>query len=298
MTITIGRKLVRLLASTLREAGRDNIPFLAAAVAYYGMISIAPLFVLGITITSATLGASFAEGELYAWLSGLIGEQGATAIQGMVQRSRRPGAGLATGIAGGVFLLVGASWFFSALQTALDTVWKIEAHPDRSWFGAIRYHFFAVFMVLLTGFALTTLTLVNAVLVSIAHYFPEVLRGWDAFWLISNHIVGFLLAMLIFGGILRGLSNVRLTGGDVLAGALFASLLFDLGRFALAQYIGRTSFVTVYGAAGSLVVLLLWMYFLGLILCLSAEFIKLRARARGVLPRPRKGLRFSQKWGS
>jgi membrane protein len=286
------KEQLALLRTVAAEAGRDNVPFLAAAIAFYSMISIAPLFVISISVAGLFFGAEAAQGEVYAQLRALMGPEGAAIVEDMIRRSREPGTGLLATALGVGMLLVGASWLFGALEKAFDVIWDLEPRPDQSWLATLRDYFLSVLMVAGTGFLLLTTLVVSAGIALMMQFFGRAVPLGEALLTYGvSQVGGFAITALIFGVIIKSLSNVHLAWRDVVIGAIVTGLLFTFGRFLIGEYLGRGSFTSVYGAAGSLAVLLLWVYYSAQILCLGAEFTKVYARARGVRPAPRMGRR-------
>ncbi len=286
-------RLVRLLRQAASEAVNDGVPFMGAAISFYSMISIAPLFVIAISVAGLVFGAEAAEGEVYRQLRDLVGAEGAAAVEEMVRRSREPGTGIVATLIGTMLLAIGASWLFGALQTAFDRIWGIEPRPDRSWLGTLRDYFFSVLMVAGTGFLLLVSLLISTLVTLMTRLLSDALSlAHGVLVYVLDLLGGLVVVTVVFGALLKALSNVTLAWRDVIVGALFGGLLFAAGRFVIGEYLGRGSFASVYGAAGSLAVLLLWVYYSAQILCFGAEFTKVYVRDRGAQPRPRKGLRF------
>lgn len=271
----------------------DNVALLSAGIAFYALVSLAPLLVIAISVAGLVFGQEAAEGEVLAQLSGLIGREGGLAVQEMIRRTSEPGSSLVAAGLGLIILLFGASRLFGALETSLNAVWGVRlAAPAGLVAGAInvlKYRFLSFLMVLGTGFLLLVSLLVSAALAAINTYFSGLMPGWEHFWQVVNMVAGFVVSTLIFAAILRGVPDVVLRWRDVLVGALVTAVLFTAGRFLLGMYLGGGSFATAYGAAGSLVIVLFWLYYSSQIVLLGAEFTKVYVERRGVVPRTRLG---------
>jgi membrane protein len=269
----------------------DNVALLAAGLAFYSLVSIAPLLVISISVAGLVFGQQAVEGEVVAQLADLLGRDGAAAVQELIRRTSRPNASVTATSIGVLVLLFGASRLFGALEVSLNSIWGVRmASPPGMIAGAvnvIKHRFLSFLMVLGTGFLLLVSLLVSAVLAVANKYFHGLLPGWDILWQWINAIASFGVSILIFAAILRGVPDVVLRWRDVLVGAVATSLLFGIGRFLLGMYLGRGSFGSTYGAAGSLVVLLFWVYYSAQILLLGAEFTKVYAERRGVRPQTR-----------
>jgi membrane protein len=269
----------------------DNVAMLAAGLAFYSLISLAPLLVIAISVAGLVFGQQAAEGEVVAQLADLLGRDGAAAVQEMIRRTSRPGASVTATTIGVLVLLFGASRLFGALEVSLNSIWGVRVtSPPGVIAGAInviKHRFLSFLMVLGTGFLLLVSLLISAALAAVHKYFHGLLPGWDIFWQWINTIASFGVSILVFAAILRGVPDVVLRWRDVLVGAVVTGLLFGIGRFLMGMYLGRGSFGSTYGAAGSLVVLLFWVYYSAQILLLGAEFTKVYMERRGVRPQTR-----------
>jgi membrane protein len=270
---------------TVTQSFEDNVPLLAAGVAFYALISIAPLMIIVIAVAGLVFGQDAAEGQIVAELADLMGQEGARVIQEMVRRSSQPSASI-TATAIGVFvLLFGAMRLFGALQTVLNSIWGVHIKSTSSLVGGVlatlRDRFFSLLMVLGTVFLLLTSLVVSAALTAVITYFRELLPSTELIWRWASFLVGFVITTGIFAAILRGVPDVVLRWRDVAVGAVVTSLLFSLGRYLMGMYLGGGSFGSVYGAAASLVIILFWIYYSVQILCLGAEFTKLYVRRFG-----------------
>jgi membrane protein len=271
----------------------DNVAVLAAGLAFYALISIAPLLVITISLAGLVFGEQAAEGQIVGELGELIGREGAVLLQEMIRRTSRPGASVTAAVLGVLVLLFGASRLFGALETSLNGIWGVRLNaPAGVVAGAlsvIKYRFLSFLMVLGTGFLLLVSLVISAALAAAQTYFSDALPGWGVLWQWLSALVNFGITTLMFAAILRGVPDLVLRWRDVVVGALVTSVLFSIGRFLMGLYLGQGSFASAYGAAGSLVILLFWLYYSAQILLLGAEFTKVYAEHRGVRPRTRMG---------
>lgn len=272
---------LRLIYDSFSQALADNVPLLTAGIAFYSLVSLAPLIVVAVAVAGLVFGHEAAQGEVFEQLRALMGAEGAQAVQGMILRSSETGRGAVATALGVLVLLFGASRLFAALRITLNTIWGVQARSDWGMTGMVRDRLSAFLMVLGTGFLLLVSLLLSAALAAITKYFTALLPGANLLWRLLDLLLNFGLTWLIFGLILQVVPDVRLAWRDVILGALLTSLLFGLGRYLIGLYLGQGSFASVYGAAGSLVILLFWIYYSAQILCLGAEFTKLYARRRG-----------------
>lgn len=275
-----------LVKKTFSEWNEDKSPRLAAALAYYTLFSIAPLLVIAISLAGLVLQRDAVESQVLGQVSGLMGESGREAVEGMIQGASNISSGIVATALGVAALLLGATGFFGQLQDALNTIWEVQPKPGQGLWATVKQRFFSFSMVLGTAFLLLVSLVVSSVLATLSEYFQGVLPGADWIWSIVNFVVSFGVTTLIFALIFKVVPDVEIAWGDVWIGALVTALLFSIGRFALAEYLGRGSFSSTYGAAASLVILLLWVYYSAQILFLGAEFTQVYARSFGSRIRP------------
>jgi membrane protein len=269
------RSLPGLFKSALREFSEDKAPRLAAALAYYSLFSIAPLLVISIAIAGFVFGEEAARGEIVAQIEGVVGAQGGEAIQTMVQNAaEQKGQGIFAAIAGLVALLFGASGVFSQLKDTLNTIWGVEAPKSGGIWGFVRQRLLSFAMVLTVGFLLLTSLVLSALLAGLGHLFP----GGEAVGHVMNAGVSLAVITVLFALIYKYVPDATIRWKDVWIGAAFTSLLFVVGKFAIGLYLGKSSTASTYGAAASLIIVILWLYYSGLILFFGAEFTEVYAR--------------------
>jgi len=254
---------------------------LAAALAYYTLLSIAPLVVISVAIVGLVMGQEGARSQIAAQLGAAVGDQAAQGIQAIVKHARSPSAGIVSTVLGVLALLVGASGVFGELQSALDTIWSVAPKPGRGFLGVIRDRFFSFTMVLAVGFLLLVSLVLSAVLSAVGHVLSQKLPAGQAFWQVLNFLISFGIVTALFALIFKAVPDVDLRWRDVWGGAALTALLFALGKSLLGLYLGKTSLSSSYGAAGSVVVLVVWVYYAAQILFFGAEITKVQARHRG-----------------
>jgi membrane protein len=276
------KTIVRLVRETVDEWNEDNVPLLAAALAYYTMFSIAPLLIIVIAIAGAIYGEEAARGEIVRQIQGLVGRDGAEFIQSMIQNASRPGSGggIATLIGIGV-LIFGASGVFGQLQAALNTIWEVKPKPGRAVKSFVQARFLSFAMVLVIGFLLLVSLVLSAALSGISGYFNGFLPEVFQVGRILNSVLSFALITLLFAAIYKFLPDVEVPWKNLWVGAGVTALLFNIGKFLIGLYLGNSSVGSTYGAAGSLVVVLLWVFYSAQILLFGAEFTQVYSKYRG-----------------
>jgi membrane protein len=227
-------------------------------------------------------------GQVYAQLEGLLGPTGAQALQTAVENSRQPGVGTLSAVVGLVTLLWSASNVFAQLQDALNTIWEVESRPGAGILATVKKRFLSMTMVLGTGFLLLVSLLLSAGLATLGRFFSGLLPGAEALWEVVNFAVSFGIITLLFAAIYKVLPDVEIAWGDVWIGAAATALLFVVGKLLIGLYLGHASVGSTYGAAGSLLVALIWVYYSAQILFFGAEFTQVYARKYGsrIVPAP------------
>jgi membrane protein len=265
---------------------------LGASLAYYTVFAMAPLFLIVLAIAGFVFGDEAANRQLFGQIAGLVGKEGGEAIQAMVAGANRPHAGMwATAIAV-VTLFIGAAGVFVELQDALNTIWQVRQKAGNSIRHFIKARLLSFAMVVAMGFLLLVSLIISAGLAALGKFLSGILPAEEIFWQIANFIISLGIIAAVFAAMFKYLPDVRIPWRDVWLGALVAAILFDLGKFALGLYLGRSSFNSIYGAAGSLVIILLWVYYSSQTLFLGAEFTRVKAKRSGRKLQPRRGGEF------
>jgi len=260
----------------LKEAGgewvEDKASRLGAALAYYTVFSLAPLLVIVIAVAGFFFGPEAAQGQIAGQIRSVVGEEGAQAVQDMIKHAQHPGASALASAVGVVILLCGAAGLFGQLQDALNTIWEIQPKPGRGVWGFIRDRFLSFSMVLGTCFLLLVSLVISAALAALGSLFGE----WQASVVgqAVNFVVSFAVITGLFAMIFRFLPDAKIAWRDVWLGAVVTSLLFSVGKFAIGLYLGHSSVGSAYGAAGSLAVLLVWIYYSAQIFLFGGELTK------------------------
>ena len=263
----------RLAKQVFNSSLEDYVPSMGAALAYYTVFSMAPLLLIVISVAGLVFGAEAARGEIQSQLQGLMGESGASVVQGLLASVSEPARGVTATALGLVLLFVGATTVFAELQGALDRIWRVGRRNHRSgWYWLMRARLLSFGMILAVGFLLVVSLVASAILGAISRRWETAFGAWQSFIDAGNAAGGFLLVAIMFGLIYKFMPRVRVAWGDVWLGALLAALLFTLGKAVIGAYIGRSGLASAYGAAGSLVVVLLWVYYSAQILLVGAEF--------------------------
>lgn len=280
------RKILGLFVQAFKNWQEDNCLRLSAALSYYSIFSIAPLLVIAISLAGLFLGAEAANDRIHNQMQGYVGSQAAEGIQAMVKSAAQPKEGALGTVIGIVTLLVGAAGVFGQLKDSLNTVWKVKRKPGGGVKSFIMEHFLSFGMVLGIGFLLLVSLLLTAFLSGMSGYFGEILQLPAAFWTILTFVGSFGVVTVLFATIFKILPDAEIEWKNVWVGAVATALLFELGKFGLGWYLGRPSTVSTYGAAGSVVLVLLWVYYASVILFYGAEFTRVYSKATGEAIQP------------
>jgi membrane protein len=275
-----------LLKETAADWGKHNAARLAAALAYYTLLSLAPVVVIAISVVGLVLGQDAARGHLAGQIAAVVGPDAARSIEAVIANARAPSRGIVSSAIGVIVLLFGASGVFGELQATLNTIWNVEPKPGRGLKGVIQDRFFSFTMVLGVAFLLLVSLIVSAGLSAVGHLFSTLLPGGNVVWQILNALISIAVIALLFALIFKVVPDIEIKWRDVWLGAFLTAILFSVGKFLLALYLGRAGMTSSYGAAGSLVALAVWVYYAAQILFLGAEFTQVRARRRGSHVRP------------
>ncbi len=277
----------QLLTKTVSAWLDDKVPRLGASLAFYSILSIGPLLLLALAAASFMFGHEAAQGKIVSQIQNVIGTDGARAIQDMIQDSaEKKEAGVWATIFGTITLLVGASGVFGQLQDALNTIWKVEPKAGRGLLGFIKDRFLSFSMVLGTGFLLLTSLVLNTVLSVLTDYTTGLFAGFAVMMQIINFVISFGVIALLFTLIFKYLPDAKIAWRDVWIGGVMTAFLFTVGKFAIGLYLGHSSISSSYGAAGSLVVILVWVYYSAQILFFGAEFTQVFANRFGKKIKP------------
>ena len=280
------RDIWPILKETGTDWNDDNASRLAAALACYTLLSIAPLVVLSVAVAGLAFGEEAARGQIVGQIGAVVGNEAGSAVQAIAASAKEPAAGILSTIIGLAVLLFGASGVFNELQNALNAIWEVEAKPNEGIRGFIRHRFFSFAMVLVVAFLLLVSLVVNAALAATGKFFEQYLPGGEFVWQVVNFIVTLGVTTVLFALIFKKIPDVLMRWRDAWIGGLFTAVLFTIGKLLLALYIGKSGTTSSFGVAGSLVALVLWVYYSSQILFLGAEFTQVYSRRFGgrILP--------------
>lgn len=274
-----------LVKSTFAAWSEDNVPRLGASLAYYTALSLAPLIMVVLAVAGLAFGKQAVQGELVWQIQDTVGVQGAKVIQDLIKASHEPSSGILATIIGLATLFFGASSVVVELTDALNTIWHVQRPQTKtglaSMFRFIKQRSISFAMVLGVGFLLLVSLVMSSFLAALGKFFDQRLPVPEYMLHILNLTISFIVIAFLFAVIYKVLPDVRLKWSDVAVGAAITSLLFTLGKFLLALYLGKSTMASTYGAAGSFIIVLVWVYYSAQIFFLGAEFTRMYSQQFG-----------------
>ena len=283
----VGAAAWGLLRQAAVEWWNDDTFQLSAALAFYTVFSLAPMVVIAVAVAGAIFGAEQATNELIAQVESLIGSAGGRAVRAVLDNAQTSGGGPIATFLGIAAVAIGSTAVFAQLQTALNRIWDVKAVAGRGMIASlIRDRLLGMALAVGAGFLLMVSLVLRAMLSATEAVLANGIPAWGWFWGVTEAGVSFLLVAGLYMTIYKVLPDARIAWRDVVVGALVTSALFSLGKYFIGLYLGRMSVGDVYGAAGSLVVLLVWVYYTALVSFFGAEFTQVYARRYGSHIRP------------
>ena len=260
----------------------DFAPSMGAALAYYTIFSLAPMLIIVIAIAGFFFGQDAAQGAIVVQLRDLMGDTGASAVEGLLKSASEPGQGIIAATLGILTLMIGATAVFGELQSALNRIWKVPAEKERSGIWTLlRTRMLSFGMVMGLGFMLLISLVLSAVLAALGKWWGDILGSWSIVLQLLNLAVSFTVITGLFAMIYKFMPHARIPWRDVWVGSVVTALLFTIGKTLIGLYLGKTNMASGFGAAGSLVILLVWIYYSAQIFLLGAEFTWVFAQQHG-----------------
>ena len=278
MNLAAARHLVQ---QTFRHWLKDYAPSMGAALAYYSFFSMAPLLLLVIAVAGLVFGQDATRGHLMHELSGWVGAEAAASIQAVVASVNRPAQSWVAALVSAGVVLVGAMSVFAELQDAMDRIWQAPARPNGGVLALFKDRLLSFGMILGLSFLLVVSLVLSAVVSALGQWWSAAFGEWLALAQAINLIAGFVITTAVFAMIYKLMPRVPVAWKDVWLGALVTALLFTAGRYLIGLYLGRSSMASAYGAAGSLVIVLVWTYYSAQTFLLGAEFTRVYAQTYG-----------------
>jgi membrane protein len=265
----------------------DNVPRMGAALAYYTLFSLAPILIVAIAIAGLAFGPEAVRGEIVGQIEGLVGRDGAQAVQAMLEGASKPSSSIPATVIGVITFFLGATGAFLELQADLDAIWRVKPKSRGNFLKDLLMQRVISFgLVLGFAFLLLTSLVVSAALAAVHTYMGNAFPGVAIMWEALNVIVSLIVITLLFAMIFKVLPDVKLAWSDVWVGALVTAGLFTIGKFLIGLYLGTSALASSYGAAGSVIVVLVWVYYSSQVILLGAEFTRAYVEQFGPRPPP------------
>lgn len=278
-------KIMPLVKETYQGWNKHDAPKIGASLAYYTILSLAPLVIFVIGLVGLVLGQGEARDSLLSQVRDLIGPDGARVVKGMIEQARQPAHGAIATALGFITLLLGASGVFGELRDALNTMWDVKRSESGGIWAMVRQRFLSFGMVLGIGFLLLVSLILSAAVSIIGKFFSSVLPIPESVLHLINLAVSLLVGTILFAAIYRFLPDRKIAWRDLWVGAFVTAILFDVGKLLIGLYLGKASVGSAYGAAGSLVIVLVWVYYSAQVFLFGAEFTHVYALRCGTASR-------------
>lgn len=272
------KSIWKLLKQTVQEWQQDKVPILAAALAYYMVFSVAPIVIIVIAVVGFIVGETVARQEVIEQMEALIGSDATESVRVVIQNQFKPSSSIIATLIATVTVIFGATTVVVQLKQALNMIWGVEPKPGQGVKGFVKTRILSVLMVMGIGLVLLLSLVLSAVLAGVDRLLEQYLSVPSLIWAMADNLISVILMTLLFGQIYRVLPDVEIAWKDVAVGSAITAILFTLGKAGISIYLGNSSVGSAYGAAGSLVIFLMWVFYSAQIFLLGAEFTKVWAR--------------------
>ena len=278
--------LSRIFKEALWAWWDDNALRLGASLSFYTLFAIAPVLLVAIAIAGLVFGPDAVRGELVTQIDGLVGRDGAEAVQALLEGASRRKSGVFATAVGSMTFLLAATGAFLELQAALNAIWRVAPNPSANLTAYAKDRVRSFGIVVAIGFLLLVSLVISAALAAISGWLDRRAPGWPVLWQAANVAVSFFVTTALFALLFRFLPDVKLEWRNVVTGSIVTAVLFTAGKHVIGLYLGQSTTASSYGAAGSVILLLLWVYYSSQILLFGAEFTRIYSSATGERPQP------------
>lgn len=275
------KRVWKLLKQAVKEWQQDKVPILAAALAYYMVFSVAPMVIIVIAVVGFIVGESVARQEVIQQMEALIGPDATESVRIVLQNQFKPSSNIIATVVGIITVIFGATTVVVQLKQALNMIWDVQPKPGQGVKGFIKTRILSVLMVMGIGLILLLSLILSAVLAGVDRLLEQYLSVPSIVWSLTDNLISVILMTLLFGQIYRVLPDVEISWKDVAVGSVITAVLFTLGKAGISIYLGNSSVGSAYGAAGSLVIFLMWVFYSAQIFLFGAEITKVWARTYG-----------------
>lgn len=270
------------LKTVLKEFSSDDILKYSASLAYYTVFSIAPLLVIISTLAGIFYGKDAVQGQVYEQLQGLVGSVAAVQIQDIIKNIHLVGNSLFASIVSIIILLIGATTIFGEIQDSLNKIWGLRIKTKKTWWKLIITRLLSFSIILCIGFIMIVSLILNALVSAFGKFLGRYIHHFSVYFIgITEALLSFTIAAFLFSLMFKVLPDAKIRWKDVLFGGLITAIFFTLGKLAIGFYLGKSNLTTLYGAAASIIIIMVWVYYSSIILYLGAEFTKVHSKLYG-----------------
>ena len=279
------RKIITIftyLKQVFTEFSEDNILKYSASLAYYTVFSLAPMLIVIISLSGLLFGREAMEGHIYSQMKGLVGADAALQMQDTIKNIHVSGKGFFAGVISVIILLIGATGIFGEVQDSLNKIWGLRIQTKKIWWKLILTRLLSFSLIASIGFIMAVSLILNALIAAFGNYLSRYFSEFSVIFIqITDNVLTFFAITFLFALMFKLLPDAKIKWKDVLIGGLITSIFFTLGKLGIGYYLGRSNLTTLYGAAGSIIIIMVWVYYSAVILYLGAEFTKVYAKLHG-----------------
>ena len=276
------KNIFSYIKQVFKEFSADNILKYSASLAYYTVFSIAPLLVIVSTLSGIFFGKEAVNGEVYKQLKGLIGSAAAIQIQDIIKNIHLTGNSFFASVVSIIILLIGATTIFGEVQDSLNKIWGLRVKAKKIWWKLILTRLLSFSLIISIGFIMIVSLILNAIISAFGNFLSRYIHHFSVYFIQTTEaVLSFIVASFLFSLMFKLLPDAKIRWKDVLFGGFITAIFFTLGKFAIGYYLGKSNLTTLYGAAGSFIIIMVWVYYSSIILYLGAEFTKVHANLYG-----------------
>lgn len=283
--VSMRKKIITVyqyLKQVFTEFIEDNILKYSASLAYYTVFSLAPVLIVIISICGVLFGKEAIQGHIYNQIKGLVGNEAAVQIQETIKNIHLTGHNVFATIVSVVVLLIGATGIFGEVQDSLNKIWGLRVKTRKTWWKLILNRLLSFSLIISIGFIMMVSLLLNAIISAFGNFLARYFSEFSVILVqITDSVLTFVITTFLFSLMFKVLPDAKIKWKDVLVGGLITSIFFTLGKLGIGYYLGRSNIASVYGAAGSIMIIMVWVYYSSIILYLGAEFTKVYAKVHG-----------------
>ena len=281
------KRTFSFIKEVFSDFSEDRVLKYSASLSYYTVFSIAPILIIIISVSGIFFGREAVQGQIFSQINGMVGNEAAAQIQDMIGKTHRSGNNFLASVVSVIILVVGATGIFAEIQDSINSIWGLKSKPKRGFIKIILNRVISFSLIISLGFILMVSLVLNAFIAAVSERLAQVFPGSGVYFVtIVDQLLSFIVISFLFAVIFKVLPDAKIKWRDVSKGAIVTGLLFILGRYAISLYVAKSEVASVYGAAGSIIILMVWVYYTAVILYFGAEFTKVYSIKYGSKIRP------------